>query len=125
LTYLDTHCAVWLRTGDGAAFSKRAKQLIEADDELLISPAVMLEIEMLFERKRVRGSAREIVGDLAIFSGVRVCSYPFPLVIEAAVLEKWTRDPGDRIITAHARARNAALITHDREILRNYDLAVW
>ena len=56
--------------------------------------------------------------------GIRVCNYPFGLVMDQALREKWTRDPFDRIIVAHARARKAPLITSDRNILRHYDLAI-
>jgi len=124
VTYLDTHAAIWLRDGDHDAFEKRSQRAIAADDVLLISPMVVLELQILYEKNKVVDPSDEIVGDLVGF-GVRICDYPFPLVVEKAVNEEWTRDPFDRIITAHARARRAALVTHDALIRANYDLALW
>jgi len=124
LTYLDTHCAIWLRRGDISFFGKRARQIIETDDELYISPVVLLEIEMLHERKRLKASADQMLADLQAIVGVQVCNFPFPLIVEQALREKWTTEPGDRLITAHARVRQATLITRDQEILQNYDLAL-
>jgi len=65
------------------------------------------------------------VADLAAYAGVKVCQHPFDLVIEQALREKWTRDPFDRIIVAHARSRRASLISHDEKIRAHYELAIW
>ncbi|MBZ5603915.1 MAG: PIN domain-containing protein [Acidobacteriia bacterium] len=125
MTYLDTHAAVWLRFGDRTAFDRRSRIALEADDEILISPMVVFELQVLFEKKRVDHRPEAIVRDLAAFGGVRICDFPFRLIVEKALTEDWTRDPFDRIIAAHARARSATLITHDALILEHYDLAVW
>jgi len=125
MTYLDTHSAVWLRRGDKDAFPKRARRAIEADDVLLISPIVVLELEMLHEIGRVKSPAHDFVRDLRNYMGVRVCDYPFALVIDQALAEEWTREPADRIIVAHARSRRATLITQDEKIRAHYDLALW
>jgi PIN domain nuclease of toxin-antitoxin system len=100
------------------------RRAIESDDDLLISPMVVLELEMLHEIRRLRHSAGEIAADLSAFAGVRVCNYPFALIVDFALRETWTRDPFDRIIVAHARSRNAPLITSDEAIRRHYTLAV-
>ena len=125
MTYLDTHSAIWLRKGDRSSLSKAAARCVDAEDELLMSPITLLEVEQLFEIGRLKVSADQLVADLAAYAGVRLCTYPFGLVMDQALREKWTRDPFDRIIVAHARARKAPLITSDRAILRHYDLAVW
>jgi PIN domain nuclease of toxin-antitoxin system len=123
--YLDTHSAIWIRKGDYTAFEKRTRLAIEQEDDLLISPMAVLEIQLLYERQRIHFPADDVLRDLNGIAGVRVCDYPFGLVIDSALKENWTRDPFDRIITAHARARNATLITHDALIRENYKLAVW
>ena len=51
--YLDTHVAVWLHAGDVGRLSAEAKRRIEAND-LLVSPIVLLELQYLYERKRIR-----------------------------------------------------------------------
>ena len=125
MTYLDTHAAVWLRFGDRTAFDERSQRALDADDEILLSPIVLLELQILFEKKKVDQPPAAIARDLAAFAGVRVCNFSFALIVETAIHETWTRDPFDRMITAHARARKATLVTHDQLIRENYTLAVW
>ncbi len=125
MTFLDTHAAIWLRKGDRSALSKSAARRVDSEDELLISPMVLLEVEQLHEMGRLKVSANQLVADLASYAGVRLCTYPFGLVMDQALREKWTRDPFDRVIVAHARARKAPLISSDEKILRHYELAVW
>jgi PIN domain nuclease of toxin-antitoxin system len=38
---------------------------------------------------------------------------------------RWTRDPFDRIIVAHADVVSAPLLTKDQAIRRNYRRAFW
>lgn len=46
-------------------------------------------------------------------------------VVEAATGISWTRDPFDRLISAHAIVANAPLITADETIRANLPLATW
>jgi PIN domain nuclease of toxin-antitoxin system len=125
VTYLDTHIVVWLRQGEDGPFSKRARQAMDADDELLISPMVMLELQTMHEIGRLKPSVDQVLEEVGGEVGLRVCSFPFGLVMDQALKEKWTCDPFDRIIVAHAAARRATLITRDQKILRHYPRAVW
>jgi PIN domain nuclease of toxin-antitoxin system len=51
---------------------------------------------------------------------------PFAVVASAALDEKWTRDPFDRLIVANAKANGFAwLISADEEIARHYPRTVW
>jgi PIN domain nuclease of toxin-antitoxin system len=124
LTYLDTHIVVWLYRGDVKLLSRAASARIDSDD-LLISPAVVLELEYLSEVRRQRPSASTVVRALETDLGLRVCDLPFPAVVEQALHEKWGRDPFDRLIVAQARANQAPLITRDEKIRRHYPLSVW
>ena len=55
-----------------------------------------------------------------------ICDYSFPAIMAAAVREKWTRDPFDRVIVAHARAnQRTSLISPDRTIRKHYTETVW
>lgn len=54
-----------------------------------------------------------------------ICDKSFPAVIERATTLSWTRDPFDRIITAHAMLDENPLVTMDEAILANYSRAVW
>lgn len=124
LAYLDTHVAAWLFAGDVARLSAAARAAIEEDD-LLVSPAVVLELQYLYETKRVSDAADQVVEDLRHRLSVRVCDLPFPDVARRAVTLSWTRDPFDRLIVAQAAIRAARLVTKDRTLRRRYAPSVW
>ena len=85
----------------------------------------VLELEVLFELRRVAYASAEIVDDLGRQFGLTVASTPFIAVIEAACTFAWTRDPFDRLIVANAMADGARLLTADETILANFRDAVW
>ena len=123
--YLDTHVAVWLHAGDVNRLSSEARRQIEAND-LLISPTVLLEMQYLFERRRIRVGAVPLQSYLNSTFGVSVCDFPFPAVSLAALPIDWTSDPFDRLIVAQAIANHdAVLLTSDTKIRRHYPQAVW
>ena len=123
--YLDTHVAVWLHAGLVERISSGARREIE-DNDLLISPMVLLEFEYLYERKRIAVEPAPLFGYLNSTFGVAVCDYPFPAIAMEAAAIHWTADPFDRIIVGQASANHsAALITADALIRRHYERAVW
>jgi PIN domain nuclease of toxin-antitoxin system len=123
--YLDTHVAVWMHAGLIERLSVEAKRQIEKQD-LLLSPMVLLELQFLHDRKRIRALAEAIVKDLNSDFGVNLCTLPFPAVVREAMTVDWTSDPFDRIIVAQAAAnRRERLITADDRIRKHYDRAVW
>ena len=123
--YLDTPVALWLATGKLSRFSSNTRDLLEAAD-LLLSPVLLLEIEYLFEQKRIKLPARDIQRKMEHELGVSLCQLPFATVAGAALDEKWTRDPFDRMIVANAKANGFAwLISADEEIRKHYPRAVW
>jgi PIN domain nuclease of toxin-antitoxin system len=124
VTYLDTHVAAWLFAGDATLLSPAARAVIERDD-LLISPAVVLELQYLYETKRVATHAESVVEDLQHRLGLRVCDLPFPDVARRALTVSWTRDPFDRLIVAQAGLRDASLVTKDRILRKRYRACVW
>lgn len=63
-------------------------------------------------------SARRL-GDLRQSTAV------FAEVVEAARMLSWTRDPIDRLVTAHAIADGAKLLTADATIRAHFKDAVW
>jgi PIN domain nuclease of toxin-antitoxin system len=122
--YLDTHVVAWLFAGDHARLSRAARLAIETHD-LLVSPAVILELECLHETKRTSAPGAAVVGDLASRIGLRVCELPFADVTRAALGQHWTRDPFDRLILGQAAVRATPLLTKDRAIRRRYPPAIW
>jgi PIN domain nuclease of toxin-antitoxin system len=125
ISYLDTNVTVWLAQGNVDRLSAAARTQIESS-ELFISPVVLLELEYLYEVGRIVLAARDVQSKLANELGVSVCRHGFPSIVSAALQEKWTRDPFDRIIVAHAKANGLApLVSSDAEIRKSYTRAVW
>lgn len=125
IAYLDTHILAWLGAGKLSRLSSKAKARLEKS-ELLCSPMAYLELEYLYELKRVKLPARALLIKAESETGLRICDLPFPLIAGAALDEKWTRDPFDRMIVAHAKANGfAPLISADETIRKHYPRTVW
>jgi PIN domain nuclease of toxin-antitoxin system len=122
--YLDTHVVGWMFAGRTDLLAGKARQVIE-EREILISPAVELELQYLFEIHRTAEPARKVVETLGREVGLRVCELPFSRVVEVALEQSWTRDPFDRLITSHAMLAEAPLITKDGTIREHYSRAIW
>ena len=125
IAYLDTQVMVWLAEANVAKLSKKALALIRTAD-LRISPMVLVELRYLHEIRRIVVTPQEILLKLNSEVGVEVCGHPFPIIAEVALGERWTRDPFDRLIVAHAKANGSApLITKDEAIHAHYANARW
>ena len=124
MIFIDTHVAVWLYAGDSDRLSPQAKVLLENND-ILISPAAVLELQYLYEINKVTIESGSIVEFLQTSIGLQICECSFHRVISDALPLNWTRDPFDRLITAQAITRNILLVTKDAVIRRNCKLAVW
>lgn len=124
VAYLDTHVAIRLAQGDAKILSPSTLRRI-GPVGLLVSPMVVLEMEYLYEIRRSRLTADEVMIKLRGETTVQICSLPFAEIAQAALQEKWTRDPFDRIIVANAKANGFAwLITDDRRIHAHYQRAL-
>jgi PIN domain nuclease of toxin-antitoxin system len=124
IAYLDTHTAV--RLAQGSARIGRDAARLAHKAELMVSPMVLVELEYLYEIGRLRLPARDILRKLEHELGVCVCDLPFADVAKAALDEKWTRDPFDRIIVAQAKVNGIApLISSDEQIAVHYPRTVW
>ena len=125
ISYLDTHVIVFLHAGDVSRISVKAQNQIENTD-ILISPIVLLELEMLYDKGTIRYPASQILADLTQQIGLSVCQMPFAQVVRSATAIKWTREPGDLLIVANAVANNyAPLVTRDERIQSGYTNAIW
>ena len=125
ICYVDTAVAVWLAEANLAKLSQKALSLIQTAD-LRISPMAVVELQYLYEIRRIIVKPQEILLKLNVEIGLTVCNHPFPIVAETALGETWTRDPFDRMIVAHAKANGAApLLTKDEMIRENYHNARW
>lgn len=124
MIYLDTHVIVWLYGGLTKKISDAAKSEIN-EQEIYISPIVRLELQYIYEIKRITVSADEILNDLSSRIGLRICEQDFNSIITQSLTINWTRDPFDRLIVANASINDNILITKDNNILANYHNAKW
>ncbi len=122
--YLDTHVVVWLFSKEINKLSNRAVEIIE-ESELLISPMVVLELEFLYEIGRLKYTHKEILSSLAQSIDLKVCNLSFATVAKESTKHNWTRDPFDRLIVANAICNNRVLLSRDRKIRDNYNMAIW
>ena len=120
IVYVDTHVAVWLAEANLTKLSRKAISLLHNGD-VRISPMAVVELQYLFDIRRIIVPPPEILMKLSVEIGLTVCDYSFPIIAEVALGEAWTRDPFDRIIVSHAKANGLSpLISSDEAILKNY-----
>jgi PIN domain nuclease of toxin-antitoxin system len=124
MIYLDTHVVAWLYAGLTARLPLAARDLLN-DNDLYISPMVILELHYLYDIGRTTAPGDDVVRDLSPRIGLRVCGEPFPHIIAQAAEQVWTRDPFDRIIVGHAALRQRFLVTKDLTIREHYLHAFW
>jgi PIN domain nuclease of toxin-antitoxin system len=125
IAYFDTNALIWLSDGSLSGLSPKIDRLLE-EAELLFSPMALLEVEYLYEIKRSKRSARDIQNKVEGEMGVRLCDLSWTAVASAALDEKWTRDPFDRLIVANAKVNGFAwLISADEKMREHYPRTVW
>jgi len=124
MIFLDTHVIVWLYGKQFEFIPESVQEKLDAE-ELLVSPMVVLELEYLFECKKIKVRGKKIIDYLIRNLGLIVSNESFTDIVQHAINEKWTRDPFDRIITAHAKMQDATLLTRDKIIRKNYVKAIW
>jgi PIN domain nuclease of toxin-antitoxin system len=124
-TYIDTHIVIWLCEGLTEKLTRPAAVAIDSS-QVEISPMVLVELQYLFEIKRIARPAMALFDQLHTLIGLRMSEHPFPAVAQTAVLETWTRDPFDRMIVAQARSDGySGLITADAKIREHYSKTIW
>jgi PIN domain nuclease of toxin-antitoxin system len=107
VTLLDTNALIWLERGH-----RRAKPLLKGRTTLYISPASLLELQMLNEIGRLRLAAGALDA-LAHDERWLLDDPPAADWFLRSTDIAWTRDPFDRLLVAHARLRGWRLATGD------------
>lgn len=120
--HLDTHVAARLAGREKLNLSNEARHLINFSP-VVISPIVVLELELLAEIGRLKASVDHTL-ELLRQLGVSILEHSFPQACWASRSLAWTRDPFDRLIVGHAIAdEQSVLISFDEDIHRNYKYA--
>ena len=123
--YLDTQVVIWLHVAGEKKLSQAARRAIDASEDLRISPMVEMELGLLEEIGHCRRPPEAIIGHLHQTLGLIVCDLAWREIIPHARRFTWTRDPFDRLITAHAACAAAPLVTADAHIHEHYPHALW
>ena len=124
MIFLDTHVVVWLYAGLVGRLSQYAIYLIE-NHKLCISPMVLLELQYLYEIKKISIAAENIYKDLHLRIGLTVDHTDWTSITKEALKLDWARDPFDRYIMAHALCCDKFLISSDKKMLKKFPLAVF
>lgn len=108
---LDTHAVIWIDQRP-----RRARPVMVAHEQLCLSPATLMELQMLVDIGRLAtgpGFLDRVLAD----DRWNVDDPPAVQWFMNAAELTWTRDPFDRLIVAHARMRGWRLATADRALL--------
>jgi PIN domain nuclease of toxin-antitoxin system len=120
---IDTHVAVALYKRRFAGLSRAAQRLLDGS-ATRYSPIVTLELELLSEIGRAQVEAETVCqylnGELDITESPERLSD----IVRHAMPLRFTRDPFDRLIVAHADLLRAPLITLDERMHQYYRRAI-
>jgi len=108
---LDTNALLWLDQGH-----RRARALTAESRRLYVSPAAILELQILVEVGRLK-SGPDLFERIVLDDRWMIDEPPALGWFEEAADLTWTRDPFDRLIMAHARFRGWKLATADQAML--------
>jgi PIN domain nuclease of toxin-antitoxin system len=104
---LDTNAVIWL------AQDHKRTRLLSRSPRIYVSPASVLELQFLAEAGRLRLAAGLSVTAIADDPRWLLDDPPAVKWFSAAAEVRWTRDPFDRLLVAHARVRGWRLATGD------------
>ena len=122
--HLDTNVLLWISQGRIRTLGDRAFRLATRLP-WVISPIVSLELEILHEIGRIKATPKGVLNAVREQGSLRFSGTAFADIMEGAAGLSWTRDPIDRLVTAHAMADGAKLLTADANIRANFKDAVW
>ena len=109
---LDTSALVWLHHNHA-----RAAALAKAAGRLYVSPASLLELEILLEAGRLHLRGQFTLAQMIRDDRWVIDDPPSLAWFEEALSVGWTREPFDRLIVAHARLRRWPLATSDQRVM--------
>jgi len=116
---LDTHFVIWIVTG---ADRLADFPWIERYQPWGVSPVSLLEIQYLAEIGRIEAQNPQFSDTLAKDPRFVLDEIPLVPLIRRAIELTWTRDPFDRLITAHSSVRRLPLCTTDRNIRLHHSM---
>lgn len=122
--YLDTHAVIWLYHKELHKFSKNTLLLLE-NNQITVSPMVKLELQYLYQIKRITQKPDVILQSLQDTIELKICQKSWLDIVNVALTCDFTRDAFDRLIVAHAMLDNSILISKDSNLTKHYQHCVW
>lgn len=122
--YLDTHAVIWLYHKELHKFSKNTLLLLE-NNQITVSPMVKLELQYLYQIKRITQKPDVILQSLQDTIELKICQKSWLDIVNVALTCDFTRDAFDRLIVAHAMLDNSILISKDKTLTCHYNNCVW
>lgn len=122
MIHVDTHVLIWMWEKKAKHAGAIAKHI--DDQELVVSPAALLELQCIREIGRFKNSPDEVIEKLSETVGLSVSSATFADIALRGLSLSWTRDPFDRLIVANAAVDGAKLLTFDLKIHQHFKNAI-
>jgi PIN domain nuclease of toxin-antitoxin system len=116
---LDTHFVLWTVLDHPRLCEF---EWLDAHRPLGVSPVSLLELQFLSEVGRLELDAERFVQALGRDPRFVIDEVSLVSLVRKALPLGWTRDPFDRLLTAHSLARRTPLCTLDRRIRENHPL---
>ena len=121
---LDTHVVVWMYEDQQRLIPAPVRRRLNSEP-LGLSPFVRLELQYLVGVGKLTVPAQTIIDELTPALELTLTDPPSALVCTTAMAMEWTRDPFDRLLSAHAAATDSPLVTKDRTIRAHLPAAWW
>jgi PIN domain nuclease of toxin-antitoxin system len=123
IVMIDTHIAVALYKRRTSGLSRQAQKFL---DSLVVrySPIVTLELELLSEIGRAQVEAATVCDFLNRELDITESTERLSDIVRHALPLRFTRDPFDRLIVAHADLLRVPLITLDKRMHEHYGRAI-
>ena len=118
---LDTHFMLWIAVGD-----RRLDEFpwLDAYRPWGVSPVSFLEVQYLHETGRLQVDIDAFTTAIGSDSRFVVDEVPLLNLITQSLHLSWTRDPFDRLLSAHSAARRTPLCTVDRNVRTHHSSVI-
>jgi PIN domain nuclease of toxin-antitoxin system len=114
---IDTHFLLWIAVDDPRL---DAFPWLKDYAPWGVSPVSFLEVAFLHEIGKLQVDMEAFQSAVGADDRFRIDEVPLLNLISRALPLSWTRDPFDRLLSAHSTARRTPLCTMDRMIRRHH-----
>jgi PIN domain nuclease of toxin-antitoxin system len=123
---LDTHIWVWSSLEPERLSGRVARQLINPENEIWLSPVSVWELRLLHDKSRVKlipDAVGWISHNLSRLN-IREAPLTFEVALAISSLKLPHNDPADGFIAATAKVFGLTLVTADEQLAKLTDIAV-